>query len=210
MEGKRIQVQRPTHTVVEWDSARHVKEEKENKRWAWGFELGDRQEQIIQGLVGHFKVSGFDSKTNGEAQKGFKLGNAMIRLMLSREQDWTQGRQIEDSLPRSYRSTAPSLQPSVDPASALITFNHHHLLHLWPPLQWDYSPLYIQHLHSSCLCQASFCCWMKGWLSKQPRNSEASLIQIQFPKFLKMSHNLGGGHSVEAEDARWSVPSSSW
>lgn len=125
----------------------------------------------------------------------------MIRFMMCREQEWTHGSQIRGSPPRSCRSIASSLQPSVRPASAPVTV---------PPLHWDYSPLYLQHLHSGWPCQASVSCWTKGWLNKRSRNSEASLIQIQFPESLTNELELGGRHSVGAEDARWSVPYSSW
>lgn len=40
----------------------------------------------MQGPVGHLKDSGFDSNSNGEAQKGFKQGNAMVLFMLHTEQ----------------------------------------------------------------------------------------------------------------------------
>lgn len=42
----------------------------------------------MQGPVGQLKASAFESKSNGEAQKGLKLGNAMIGFMLHREQEW--------------------------------------------------------------------------------------------------------------------------
>lgn len=116
----------------------------------------------------------------------------MIRLMMETEQEWTQGSQNSGSPPRSSRSIASSLEPSVSPASALITFHHHHLLSLQPPLLWVYSPLYLQHLQSSCPWWASVCCWMKGWLNQQSRNSEVSFIPTQFLENLKkVSHGLG-------------------
>lgn len=86
------------------------------------------QGQMMQGPGGQLKDSGFDPKSNGEAQKGVKLGNAMIRFMLHRVQEWTQRNQIRDSSQRSCKNIASSLQLSVGPALALITFHHHHLL----------------------------------------------------------------------------------
>lgn len=70
----------------------------------------------------------FDPKSNREAQMGVKRGNAMIRFMFHRVQEWTQRNQIRDSPQRSCKNIASSLQPSVGPALALITFHHHHLL----------------------------------------------------------------------------------
>lgn len=65
----------------------------------------------MQGPAGQLKASGFEPKSNGEAQKGLKLGNAMIGFMLHREQEWTQGSQIRDSPPRSCKNIAFSPQP---------------------------------------------------------------------------------------------------
>lgn len=83
------------------------------------------QGQMMQGPGRPLKDSGFDPKSNGEAQKGVKLGNAMIGFMLHRVQEWTQRNQIRDSPQRSCKNIASS---SVGPALALITFHHHHLL----------------------------------------------------------------------------------
>lgn len=148
----------------------------------------------MQGPVGHFKDSGFDPKTNGEAQKGFKLGNAMVRFMLCRGQGWTQGSKIEDSLARSYRSSAPSISTtfygpcfstghisSPSPASP-VSPNYSETIHLC---------MFSTYTAAAPVRPVSVIEWRVDWACSQetgkPVKSKADSLNI-----LKTSHSLWG------------------
>lgn len=158
----------------------------------WGRK--DRQGQITQGPVGHFKDSGFDPKTNGEAQKGFKRGNALVRFMWCRRQEWTQGSQIEDSLPRSCRSSAPSISTafygpcfstdhisSPSPASS-VSAHYSETIHLC---------VFSTYTAAAPVRPVLVIEWRVDWASSQetgkPVKSKADSLSI-----LKMSHSLWG------------------